>query len=102
MLYELRQYRTKPGQRETWVSYFHAEVVPFQTSKGMKVLGSWVGEEEDDLFVWMREFASEEERVRLYKEVYETDEWKNRIGPPIRDMLDGPRIVVTRLLSAPA
>ena len=98
MLIELRQYRAKPGQRDNWVRYIHEKVIPFQTSKGMKILGTWVGEQEDDLFVWMREFESEEERVRLYKEVYESEEWKERISPPIRDMLDGPRIVVTRLV----
>jgi hypothetical protein len=101
MLFELRQYRTKPGQRDAWVRYIHAEVIPFQTAKGMKIIGTWVGEQEDDLFVWMRQFESEAERERLYKEVYESDEWKNRIGPPIREMLDGPRAVITRLEPAP-
>jgi hypothetical protein len=101
VLFELRQYRTKPGQRENWVRYIHAEVIPFQTAKGMKIIGTWIGEQEDDLFVWMREFASEEERERLYKEVYESDEWKNRIGPPIRDMLDRERMVVTRMTPVP-
>ena len=65
MLVELRQYRTRPGQRENWVRYMEQEIVPFQRSKGMTILGTWVAEQEDDLFVWLRQFDSEEERVRL-------------------------------------
>ena len=33
--FELRQYRTKPGQRENWVKYMDETVIPFQISKGM-------------------------------------------------------------------
>ena len=98
MLIELRQYRTRPGQREKWVRYMHETIIPFQTAKGMTILGTWVGEQEDDLFVWMRQFASEEERVRLYQKVYESDEWKERIAPPIEEMLERGRAVITRLV----
>jgi hypothetical protein len=67
----------------------------------MKIIGTWIAEEEDDLFVWMRQFESEAERERLYKEVYESEEWKERIGPPIRDMLERGKAVITRLLPVP-
>lgn len=97
MLFELRQYRTRPGQRERWVRYMHDTIIPFQTARGMTILGTWVGEQEDDLFVWIRQFASEEERQRLYAEVYESAEWKERIAPPIGEMLDRERMVITRL-----
>jgi hypothetical protein len=102
MFLELRQYRAKPGQRDTWVRYFHQEVKPFQTSKGMKISGPWIGEQEDDLFIWMREFADEAEFERLSEAVYQSDEWKNRIAPPIREMLDRDRMVITRLTPASA
>ncbi len=59
MFYELRQYRTRPGQREAWVRYMEEVIIPFQVSKGMVILGSWVGEQEDDLYVWIRRFESE-------------------------------------------
>jgi hypothetical protein len=102
MLIELRQYRTRPGQRENWVRLFEQEVKPFQESKGMVILGWWIGEQEDDLFVWMRQFDSEAERERLYAEVYQSDQWKNEIAPKIPDMLDRDRMVVTRLEPAAA
>ena len=34
VLLELRQYRTKPGQRENWVRYMHEQILPFQTATG--------------------------------------------------------------------
>ena len=97
MFFELRQYRTRPGQREKWVDFMESEIIPYQVSKGMVVVGSFVGEEEDDLYVWMRRFESEEERERLYEAVYENDQWKNDIGPKVGDMIDRDRTVVTRI-----
>jgi hypothetical protein len=100
-VFELRQYRTHPGQRENWVKYMEEVIIPFQTARGMTIVGSWVGEQEDDLYVWVRRFESEEDRQRLYREVYESDEWKSNIGPRIPDMMNRERIVVTRLTPTP-
>ena len=47
----------------------------------MEILGMWVGEQEDDLFVWMRRFKSEADRERLYEAVYQSDHWKEKIAP---------------------
>ena len=97
MFFELRQYRTLPGQRENWVKFMEEEIIPFQVSKGMVVMGSYVGQEEDDLYVWVRRFDNEEERKRLYEAVYESDHWKNQVPK----MLDRDKIVVTRLEATP-
>ena len=95
--FELRQYRTQPGQRENWVEYMEGTVIPFHISKGMVVVGSFVGEEEDDLYVWIRRFESEEQREQLYKAVYESDQWLNEISPRVGELLDRSRIKVTRI-----
>ena len=97
MFFELRQYRVRPGQRENWVKHMEEVIIPYQVSKGMVVVGSFVGQEEDDLYVWMRRFESEQERERLYKAVYETDHWKNEIDPINAKMLDRERTVITRI-----
>jgi NIPSNAP len=102
MLVELRQYRVRPGQRENWVRYMEEVIVPFQTARGMRILGQWVGEQEDDLFVWIRQFESESERERLYQAVYDSDEWKNTISPRVGELIDRSRINVTRLQPATA
>jgi hypothetical protein len=101
MFFELRQYRIKDGKRAEWVQLMEQEIIPFQVSKGMVVVGSFVGEQEPDLYVWVRRFDSEEERERLYKAVYESDHWTNVLKPRIDTLLDRPRIVVTRLEPTP-
>ncbi|MEX2229627.1 MAG: NIPSNAP family protein [Dehalococcoidia bacterium] len=97
MLFELRQYTIRPGQRENWVRCMEDEVIPFQVSKGMVILGSFVGEGDDSTYVWIRRFKDEAERERLYEAVYQSDHWKNVIGPRVPEMIDREQIKVTRL-----
>ena len=101
MFFELRRYRVRPGQRDRWVAFMEEEIIPFQVSKGMVAIGSFVGQEEEDLYVWMRRFESEKERERLYKEVYESDYWLNEILPQVAEMLDRDKTQVTRLDATP-
>ena len=97
MFFELRQYRTQPGQRDNWVRFMEEVIIPFQVSKGMVIVGSFVGEQEEDLYVWIRRFESESERERLYEAVYQSNEWLNNIAPKIPEMLDRGKAVVTRI-----
>ena len=97
MFFELREYRTKPGQRENWVRYMEEEIIPFQSSKGMVIVGSFVSPDEDDLYIWIRRFEDETDKERLYEAVYESDTWKNKIAPKIPDMMDREKIVVRRI-----
>ena len=97
MFFELREYRTLPGRRQDWVDFMEQTIIPFQVSKGMVILGSFVGQEEEDLYIWIRRFENESERERLYESVYESDTWKNDIGPKIPDMMDRSKIVVRRI-----
>jgi len=97
MFFELRQYRTQPGQRDNWVRFMEEVIIPFQVSKGMVIVGSFVGEQEQDLYVWIRRFENEIERERLYEAVYQSDQWLNDIAPKIPEMLDRDKIVVTRI-----
>ena len=101
MFFELREYRTLPGQRENWVKFMEEEIIPFQVSKGMVILGSFTGEEEDDLYIWVRRFESESERERLYEAVYQSDRWLNEIGPKVPEMIDRAKIVVRRIEATP-
>ena len=101
MFFELREYRTQPGQRENWVKFMEEEIIPFQVSKGMVILGSFVGEEEDDLYIWVRRFENEESREKLYAAVYESDHWVNNIAPRIPEMMDRSKIVVRRIEATP-
>ncbi|MGH7037179.1 MAG: NIPSNAP family protein [Stellaceae bacterium] len=96
--YELRQYKVRPGRLAEWVRIMEQEIIPFQVSKGMVVCGSFKGESDDSVYVWLRRFESEEEREALYKAVYETDYWKQKIAPRVPDYLVREAAVITRIV----
>ena len=101
MVVELRIYKALPGQRQNWVDYMEEVIIPFQRAKGMTIVGSFVAAEDEETYVWIRTFASESERTRLYAAVYETPEWKNEMAPRVAEMLDRDRIEVTLLDPTP-
>jgi hypothetical protein len=77
------------------------EIIPFQQSQGMVILGSFTGEEDDSVYVWIRRFDSEQQREQLYEKVYQSDHWKQNIGPRIPDMIDREAINVQRIEPTP-
>jgi len=99
--YELRQYKVLPGKLDAWVRIMEEEIIPFQVSKGMVICGSFRGETDESVYVWIRRFESEAQREALYKEVYESDYWKTKIAPRVPDCLDRPHNVVTRIVPTP-
>ena len=101
MFFELRQYRMQEGQKENWVKLMEETIIPFQIAQGMVVIGSFVGEQEEDLYVWIRRFENEAQREQLYARVYQSDTWQNEISPLVADMLDRSKTVVTRLEATP-
>jgi hypothetical protein len=101
MIFELRQYRCQPGQREAFVRAMEEEVIPFQVKHGMVILGSFIAEEDDNAYVWIRRFKDDAEREAQYAAVYQSDHWKNVIAPLLGPMMDREGIKVTRLLATP-
>lgn len=96
MFYELRRYQARPGRRDEWVRYMEDVVIPFQAAGGMDVIGSFVDEEDPDGYVWIRRFASEQERERLYAAVYDSSRWKDEINPVVDELLLTEKSVITR------
>ncbi|CAN5610066.1 hypothetical protein BH23CHL2_BH23CHL2_08710 [soil metagenome] len=101
MLFELRQYHVRPGQQGAWVKYMEEVIIPFQIKMGMVIIGNFVGEQDDSVYVWIRRFESEAEREQLYERVYQSDYWKNEVAPKIPEMLDREKRVITRLTATP-
>ncbi len=101
MFYEIRQYRILPGKMEEWLQVMEQEIIPFQVACGMVITGSFRGEADDSVYVWMRRFESESDRVRLYAKVYESETWKNDIGPRVGELIDRDAIRVTRVVPTP-
>ncbi len=101
MLFELRQYRIKNGLRDEWVKLMEEKIIPFQTLKGVVVVGSFVACEEEDLYVWIRRFENEAERSRLYDEIYTSEFWIKEVKPAADKMLDRESILNTILSATP-
>ncbi len=97
MLFELRQYHIRPGKQAEWVALMEEEIIPFQSSQGMVILGSFTEEEDESVYIWIRRFKDEEERKAQYAAVYESDTWTNQIGPKIPDLMEREQIKVRRL-----
>ncbi|WP_194917805.1 NIPSNAP family protein [Catenulispora rubra] len=102
MFYEIRRYQIQPGRREEWVRYMEDVIIPFQQSKGMDVTASFIDEEDADGYVWIRRFEDEAERETLYAAVYESDGWKDDIGPAVNKLLIAEKTAVTRVVPTPA
>ncbi|HUN43501.1 MAG TPA: NIPSNAP family protein [Acetobacteraceae bacterium] len=99
--YELRQYKVLPGRLDGWVKIMEEEIIPFQVSKGMVICGSFRGETDPSVYVWLRRFESEAQREALYKAVYESEYWKTQIAPRVPEYLDRGAAVITRIVPTP-
>ncbi len=99
--YELRQYKILPGKMDEWVTFMEKEIIPFQVAQGMVITAAFRGEDDDSTYVWMRRFASEQERERLYEAVYQSDRWKNDFSLRIPTLMDRSAIQITRLTPTP-
>jgi len=95
--FELRQYKIRPGKMAEWLEVMQNEIIPFQVSKGMVIAGSFRGEEDESVYVWIRRFESEAQREELYAAVYESDYWKNDVAPRVGQLIDREAINVQRL-----
>ena len=99
--YELRQYKVRPGMLDGWIKIMEEEIIPFQVSKGMVICGSFRGETDESIYIWLRRFESEAQRVALYAAVYETEYWKTKIAPKVPDCLDRSGMIVSRVVPTP-
>ena len=99
--FELRTYRPQPGKMDGWVKIMEEMTIPFQVSKGMVICGSFRGETDDSVYVWIRRFESEDHRQAQYDAVYNSDWWKQNVDPIWQDYHRREDIVVTRLVPTP-
>lgn len=95
--FELRQYQINDGKLDEWVEFMDRTLIPFQRSCGMVVVGSWFVRDQNQ-YVWIRRFESEENRVALYKAAYENDFWLKEARPMVETMLNRETgVTVTRM-----
>lgn len=99
---ELRQYTLKPGARDTLVSLFEAEFVESQEELGIAIGGIFHDLDNPDRFVWMRGFASIEERKDALTAFYFGSEaWKRHGRAASATMVDSDDVLLLRPTDPP-
>jgi hypothetical protein len=83
---ELRNYVTKPGQRDKFIAYFEANFIDSQNALGGYVLGQFTVEGAEDNFFWIRGFNDMASRSKYLPEFYRGAFWKQR-RDYVNDML---------------
>jgi NIPSNAP len=96
--FELRQYEVRPGKMAAWLTLMEEEIIPLQVAKGMVIPGSFRGETDDSVYVWLRRFESEAEREKLYAAVYDDPHWKASISPQIGELINRETTRVQRIV----
>ena len=97
--FELRIYKIFPCKMKEWLDLMEGEIIPFQVSKGMVIHGSFVDDDDDETYIWIRRFSSLESKEKLYKDVYESEEWLNEMVDKVGELIDRNRTVVRNLKS---
>ncbi|MDD4931872.1 MAG: NIPSNAP family protein [Methylacidiphilaceae bacterium] len=101
MIYELREYRIKAGRLDEFVRFMDEELLPFQASKGVKVIGSFTVPGEPTRYVWIRAFADGKERERICQEVYGSSDWENRFLAKLNELMDREAVEMSLLKPTP-
>ena len=70
----------------------------FALENGERVMNS---EQKGNTYVWIRRFENQDEKVKLYKAVYESKEWLESIAPTVAKLVDRNSILVQNLSSTP-
>lgn len=92
---EIRQYKLKPGKTDQWLNWMREELLPYQKSKGMKIINTYLHKDPDgaDYFIWTREFDNEISRKKIYESTY-NDWWVQEIRPKVFELIDKESITV--------
>lgn len=96
--FELREYKIRRGKQKAWLKMFDTEVMPFEVARGIVPCGIWHGEGDPSVFIWMRRFNTEAERVRLCDAVYSDPYWLGELAPRIDKLVDRTKTRVQRLV----
>jgi hypothetical protein len=86
--HELRHYRLAPGALARMLAFFE-DVRALMPRHRVRVLAWWTGEAAGtERFLWLREFESLTEKVKISKELYESDLWLSTMKPRTAGVID--------------
>jgi len=92
---ELRQYVLRPGRRDRFVERFEREFVDTQEEQGIRVVGTFLDLDHPDRFVWLRAFASYDDRERALTAFYvDGPVWASLKDETNADLIDSDDVLV--------
>jgi hypothetical protein len=91
---ELRQYSTRPGQRDVLIEIFDNHLVQPQQDVGMHILGQFRDLDAPDAFVWLRGFRSLPGRRRALEDFYYGPVWRQHSVAANRTMVDSDDVLL--------
>jgi hypothetical protein len=97
MYYEIRRERAKSGRGPDLVRWMDEVVIPIHAEAGMDVVGSFVDRDDEEAFIWIRRFASDDERERVVEAAHDHPRFATDIEPAVGELLDG-EAETTRLI----
>ena len=91
---ELRQYTLFGGRRDTLIELFEREFVIPQERLGLRLFGQFRDLDDPDRFVWLRGFASWEERQQALGAFYTGEAWKAHREAANATMIDSDNVLL--------
>jgi hypothetical protein len=91
---ELRQYTLHPGKRDVLMSLFEKKFVTSQQALGIRLHGEFRDTSNPDRFVWLRGFASMDERPKALEAFYGGPAWRENRNEANATMIDSDNVLV--------
>jgi hypothetical protein len=93
---ELRQYSLHAGQRDVLIDLFDRELLETQEAAGMAVMGQFRDLDAADRFVWLRGFASMDQRAASLAAFYDGPVWHRHRAAANATMIDSDDVLLLR------
>ncbi len=97
---ELRRYTLHPGQRDVLIDVFDEWFVTGQEDVGMRIVGQFSDVDAPDAFVWMRGFASMDQRTAALEAFYGGPVWAAQRDVANATMVDWTDVLLLQPLAA--
>ena len=94
MFYEIRRETAVPGRGRDLARWMDEQVIPLHEASGMIVAGAFTDAADEDAFVWIRKFGSDEEREEIVTRVHQDPLFESVIRPRLADLMAGEAVTV--------
>jgi len=72
---EIRKYTIREGKREEFIDFFENKTLKPQKKAGLRVVGQFRSLENENQFVWIRSYKSQQERAKQLRKFYLGPDW---------------------------